>query len=48
MFASLSGLLPFKNVVTIATEDKPDVLIISRTTSMKNNWADSKYNEVAE
>ena len=46
MFAALNNYLPFKEVVN--TEDKPAVLIISRTTSMKNNWAHEKYKELDE
>jgi hypothetical protein len=44
-YKSFSDSLPFKALILAADDEKPSVLLIDRTTSMKNNWADKKYIE---
>ena len=44
-FLSFSDGLPFKSLVLADDENKPDVLLLDRTTSMKNNWAGEFFYE---
>ena len=44
-FNSLNDNLPFKQVVLAPLDEKPDILTIDRTTSLKNSWADRFYIE---
>jgi hypothetical protein len=47
-FKSLSNDVPFKTVITATNSERPFMLTIDRTTSMKNNWAHETYTEGKE
>jgi hypothetical protein len=47
-FKSLTSDIPFKTIITASKGERPFMLTIDRTSSLKNNWADTEYKEGEE